>query len=244
MQVLLVEEELHGFVWPLVDGGRGVVVLGAPVRSADRRLGYVEGVLRPGSRGGRGVIQIEQAPGLFAGVVGRGGGGRRRRRRRHGLVEVGLEQADRTLLGGLHRTGSRHLDGRRIPKVRGRASARRRRRRRRARRRSRAQRPDAGWLWRQGRLAGYWRPPVRADVGGASLHIPCGPPADVRFRLYVRCDILLLLSLLFRRMQRNDDIIRLLFRLFVVHLAAIHLDVRVTLFLHLGPRHFRSTTEP
>lgn len=69
MQILLVEEELHGFVWPLIDGGRGAVVLGAPVRSADGRLGYVEGVLRPESRGGRGMIQIEQAPGLLAGGV-------------------------------------------------------------------------------------------------------------------------------------------------------------------------------
>ena len=178
MQVLLVEEELHGFVWPLVDGGRGVVVAGAPVRSGDRRLGYVEGVLGPGSRGGRGVIQIEQTPGLLAGGVrggrggGRGGGGgghavvgrrggRRARRRRHSLVEVGLEQADRALLGGLHRAGFRHLDGRRISKVRSRASARRTRRRR-ARRRSRAQRPDARRLWRQGWLAGHWRPPVCA----------------------------------------------------------------------------------
>lgn len=157
MQVLLVEEELHGFVWPLIDGGRGVVVAGAPVGSGDGRLGYVEGVLRPGPRCGGGVIQIEQAPGLLAGCARRDGG----RRRRHGLVEVGLEQADRALLGGLHRAGFRHLDGRRISKVRGRASARRRRRRR-ARRRSRAQRPDAGRLWGQGRLAGYWRPPVSA----------------------------------------------------------------------------------
>lgn len=163
MQVLLVKEELHGFVWPLVDGGGGVFVAGAPVRSGDRRLGYVEGVLGPGPRGGRGVIQIEQAPGLFAG----GGGVRGRGRRHDGLVEVGLEQADRALLGGLHRAGFRHLDGRRISKVRGRASARRTRRRcrrRRARRRSRAQRPEAGRLRRQGRLAGHWRPPVRAAV--------------------------------------------------------------------------------
>lgn len=156
MQVLLIQEELHGFVWPLVDGG-GVVVAGVPVGSSDGRLGYVEGVLRPRSRVRR-VIQIEKAPGLLSGGVRRDGG----RRRRHGLVEVGLEQADRTLLGGLHRAGFRHLDGRRISKVRGRASARRRRRRRRTRRRSRAQRPDAGRLWRQGRLAGHWRPPVRA----------------------------------------------------------------------------------
>lgn len=163
MQVLLVKEELHGFVWPLVDGRGGVFVAGAPVRSGDGRLGYVEGVLGPGPRGGRGVIQIEQAPRLFAG----GGGVRRGRGRRHdGLVEVGLEQADRALLGGLHRAGLRHLDGRRISKVRGRASARRtrRRRRRRARRRSRAQRPEAGRLRRQGRLAGHWRPPVCAAV--------------------------------------------------------------------------------
>lgn len=174
MQVLLVEKELHGFVWPLVDGGGGVVVAGAPVRSGDRRLGYVEGVLRSGSRCGRSVIQIEQTPGLLAGGVrgdGNGGGDAGRRRQRHGLVEVGLEQADRALLGGLHRAGFRHLDGRRISKVCGRASARRtrRRRRRRARRRSRTQRPDTGRLRRQGRLAGHWRPPVCAAKSNIEL---------------------------------------------------------------------------
>jgi len=79
MQVLLVEEELHGLVGPLVDGGRcggGDVVAGAPVRSADGRLGYVEGVLGPRPRRRRrGVVEVEQATGLLTTGAGGGSGG-------------------------------------------------------------------------------------------------------------------------------------------------------------------------
>lgn len=167
MQVLLVEEELHGLVGPLVDSGRcgrRDVVAGTPV---DGRLGYVEGVLgsRPRRRR-RGVVEVEQATGLLTtgagGSSGGGGSGGRTScilcatRVDHRLVEIGLEQADRTLLGGLHRTGLRHLDRRRVTEVRSGASARRRRSRR------RTQGGDARRLRRQGWLAGYWRPPVAA----------------------------------------------------------------------------------
>jgi len=79
MQVLLVEEELHGLVGPLVDGGRcggRDVVAGAPVRSADGRLGYVEGVLGPRPRRRRrGVVEVEQAAGLLTTGAGGGSGG-------------------------------------------------------------------------------------------------------------------------------------------------------------------------
>lgn len=195
VQVLLVEEELHGLVGPLVDGGgcgRRDVVAGTPVRSADGRLGYVEGVLGPRPRRRRrGVVEVEQATGLLTigaggggggsssssgggSADGGGGGGAGGRRTSdvlcaisvdHRLVEIGLEQADRALLGGLHRTGLRHLDRRRVTEVRGGASARRRRRRS----RRRTQGGDAWRLRRQGWLAGYWRPPVAAETDGATL---------------------------------------------------------------------------
>jgi len=125
------------------------------------------------------VVEVEQATGLLttgagggggsSGGGGRGGGGGGRTsdvlcatRVDHRLVEIGLEQADRALLGGLHRTGLRHLDRRRVTEVRGGASARRRRRRRRRRSRRCTQGGDARRLRRQGWLAGYWRPPVAA----------------------------------------------------------------------------------
>lgn len=183
VQVLLVEEELHGLVRPLVDGGRCdgrdvvVVTEGRPVRSADGRLGYVEGVLGPRPRRRRrGVVEIEQAAGLLtAGRGGRGGsgdrrttgGGARTRGVVHRLVEIGLQQADRALLAsGVHRARFRHLDRRRVTEIRGGASARRRRCRRRRRRgsRRRTQSGDARRLRRQGWFAGHWRPPVAATT--------------------------------------------------------------------------------